>query len=389
VITFCGFITDITERENAAETLSLLAAIVESSNDAIIGKDLDGKIFSWNTGAESMFGFTAREAVGRKIDLIAPSDRLDEERRMLEHIRAGSTEHFNTVRLRKDGTLLHVSLTVSPIKDSDGKIIGASSISRDISDRIRAEEEIRALNSELEERVQRRTAELAASNKELEAFTYSVSHDLRAPLRHIDAFAQILEEEIKTNDLENAPKHIARIRNGVQNMGQLVDDLLNLSRIGRQEIAQEECNLNAIVEEVMADIRPEWEKRNIEWRVGELPTAQGDCGLIKQVFTNLISNSVKYTRPREKAVIEIGAQTVDSETAIFIRDNGVGFTMKYAPKLFGVFQRLHRTEDFEGTGVGLAIVQRIIQLHQGRIWAEAELDKGATFYFTLAGMGRV
>lgn len=389
VITFCGFITDITERKQAAEALSLLAAIVQSSDDAIIGKDLENRIVSWNTGAERMFGFAATEAVGRKMaELIIPADRLQEEIEMLKHISEGRIEHFETVRLKRDKMPFHVLLTVSPIKNSDGKIIGASSISRDISDRIRAEQEIRALNTELEERVLLRTSELAATNKELEAFTYSVSHDLRAPLRHIDGFAQILEEEVQADTDSRAQRYIGRIRNGVQNMGKLVDDLLNLSRAGRHEISREACDLNSIVEMVLAELKPELAQRNVEWRIEKLPPVPCDRGLIKQVFTNLISNAIKYTRPREKAVIQIGSEKINGDTAIFVRDNGVGFNMQYAHKLFGVFQRLHRTEDFEGTGVGLATVQRIIHLHHGRIWAQAELDKGATFYFTLEGMER-
>lgn len=382
-----GVTLDITESREAAEALSLLAAIVEFSDDAIIGKDLHGRVVSWNAGAERMFGYTAAEAIGREMDFIVPPNRMREETRMLERVRAGHSDHFETVRLRKDGKALHVSLSVSPIKDSDAQIVGVSSISRDISDRIHAEEEIRNLNAQLEERVMQRTAELAATNKELEAFTYSVSHDLRAPLRHIDAYAQMLQEEMPetTQDIKN---YVQRIRSGVQNMGKLVDDLLNLSRAGRQEISQETCDLNAIIDEVLSDLKSETANRNIEWRIAKLPTARCDPGLMKQVFTNLISNSIKYTRPREKAVIEIGIEKTDDQPAIFIRDNGVGFNMKYAHKLFGAFQRLHRTEEFEGTGVGLATVQRIIQLHQGKIWADAELDKGATFYFTLKGLNK-
>ncbi len=389
VITFCGFITDITERKEAAEALSLLAAIVESSDDAIVGKDLTGTIVSWNAGAERMFGYTIMEAIGQKVDFLIPPDRLEEERRTLNRIQSGRIEHYETVRQRKDGTIFFVSITLSPIKNVDGKIIGASASARDISDRIRAEEQIRALNTQLEERVLQRTAELAATNKELEAFTYTVSHDLRAPLRHIDAFAQMLEEDLHPNISDPGKRYLERIRNGVKNMGQLVDDLLNLSRVGRLEIIQRNIRLNVIVDEVLAELKPEFEARKIEWQVGELPCAECDPGLIKQVFTNLISNAIKYSRPRETAVIQIDKALVNGETAVFVRDNGVGFNMKYVNKLFGVFQRLHRTEDFEGTGVGLATVQRIVQLHGGRVWAEAKLDGGATFYFTLRGIRRV
>jgi signal transduction histidine kinase len=251
------------------------------------------------------------------------------------------------------------------------------------------EEQLRGLNVELEDRVTHRTAELAATNKELEAFAYSVSHDLRAPLRHIDAFAQILEDEIPKDPDAAARRYLNRIRLGVQNMGRLVDDLLKLSRVGRVELKFETVPLSPIVEEVLTELRPEMVKRDIEWHIAPLPSALIDPGLIKQVFANLISNAIKYTRPRAKAVIEIGLEPADGTTAIFVRDNGVGFNMKFSNKLFGVFQRLHRTEDFEGTGVGLATVQRIIRLHGGKIWANAELDKGATFHFTIKGIGAV
>jgi signal transduction histidine kinase len=245
--------------------------------------------------------------------------------------------------------------------------------------------EVRALNAGLESRVASRTAELAATNQELEAFAYSVSHDLRAPLRHIDAYAQILEEELDKNPAE-AQQYINRIRHGVQNTGRLVDDLLKLSRVGRVELKFETIPLNPVVEEVLAELKMEIENRSIDWRIAKLPRANVDPGLIKQVFANLISNAVKYTRPRARAMIEIGVEPANGGGAIFVRDNGVGFNMKYAHKLFGVFQRLHRMEEFEGTGVGLATVQRIVHLHGGKIWVDAELDKGATFHFTLKGI---
>jgi light-regulated signal transduction histidine kinase (bacteriophytochrome) len=249
-----------------------------------------------------------------------------------------------------------------------------------------ASAQVRALNGELERRVTLRTAELASANHELEAFTYSVSHDLRAPLRHVDAFAQILDEEYGASAPDQARHYLARIRKGAQNMGRLVDDLLNLSRVGRAGVKHESVDLNQLIAEVRVEMRPETDGRQIEWRVASLPPALGDAGLIKQVFANLISNAVKYTRPRQAAVIEIDREQVEGAPAIFIRDNGVGFDMKYAGKLFGVFQRLHREEEFEGTGVGLATVRRIVQLDGGRIWAQAELDKGATFHFTLNGL---
>ncbi len=230
----------------------------------------------------------------------------------------------------------------------------------------------------------RANAELAASVKELEAFTYSVSHDLRAPLRHISGFSRILTEEYGPNLPSDAQHHLQRIQDGTRRMGQLVDDLLNLARVGRRDLSLQVSGLKSLVDEVIAELEPECTGRQIEWRIADLPFVDCDPGLMKQVFQNLLSNAIKFTRPRSQAVIEVGRKDQDGTAVVFVRDNGVGFNMKYADKLFGVFQRLHRPEDFEGTGVGLATVQRIIQKHGGgRIWAEAELDKGATFYFTL------
>jgi K+-sensing histidine kinase KdpD len=258
-------------------------------------------------------------------------------------------------------------------------------LEREVLDRKRAEEEVRRLNADLEKRVQQRTAELVASNEELESFTYSVSHDLRAPLRHVDAYAQMLEEEFGSQLPPEARNFAGKIRQGSQNMRQLVDDLLNLSHIGKTELSRQKTALNPLVAEVVNELKPETANRHIQWEVGELPAAECDRGLMKQVFSNLIANSVKYTRPRPEAKIEVGQVRTNGETAVFVRDNGVGFNMKYVGKLFGVFQRLHRAEEFEGTGVGLATVARIVRKHGGRVWAEAELNKGATFYFTMNG----
>lgn len=239
------------------------------------------------------------------------------------------------------------------------------------------------LSEELEHRVQQRTAELEATNKELEAFTYSVSHDLRAPLRRIDGFANLLVEEHGVHLPDEAARYLTRVREGTRHMGQLVDDLLNLARVGRKELNLQVAGLSSIVERVAGVLKRETPDRVIEWKIQSLPFVECDPALIEVVFTNLLSNSVKYTRPRERAVIEVGAVQKNGQPVIFVRDNGVGFSMKYADKLFGVFQRLHRVEDFEGTGVGLATVQRILHKHGGTIWAEAALDKGACFYFTI------
>ncbi|HEX4646345.1 MAG TPA: ATP-binding protein [Verrucomicrobiae bacterium] len=261
-------------------------------------------------------------------------------------------------------------------------------LQQEIMERQRAEEQVRRLNAELEKRVEQRTAELVAANEELESFTYSVSHDLRAPLRHIDGFAQLLQEDFGPSLPPEGREFTAKIRSGTRNMGQLVDDLLNLSRIGKHEIHREQAALNPEVEAAMAEVVSEAAGRRIEWKTGTLPAADCDPGLVKQIFINLLSNAIKYTRPRAEARIEVGHVDANGETAFFVRDNGVGFNMKYVGKLFGVFQRLHRAEEFEGTGVGLATVARIVRRHGGRIWVEAEEGKGAAFFFTLAPPSR-
>ena len=227
------------------------------------------------------------------------------------------------------------------------------------------------------------------ANKELETFTYSVSHDLRAPLRHISGFSKLLNEEYGHTLPAEAQHHLQRIQEGTKRMGLLVDDLLNLARVGRRDLSVRVVALKSIVEEVIAELEPDCKGRQVEWKIGDLPSVEGDSGLIRQIFQNLLSNSLKFSRLRSQAIIEVGEKRQDEVSVLFVRDNGVGFNMKYADKLFGVFQRFHHLEDFEGTGVGLAIVQRIVQKHGGDIWAEAELDKGATFYFTLRVSGKI
>ena len=230
---------------------------------------------------------------------------------------------------------------------------------------------------------QRRSC-LEATNKELQAFTYSVAHDLRAPLRHIQGFSDALLQDCGSQLDAAAAGYLSQIVESTKHMGCLISDLLNLAHVGRQELSIQVTSLNSLVQEVLRDLKRETAARNIHWQIEDLPFVDCDPGLMKQVFYNLLSNAVKYTRPRDPAVIVAGHMQVDGKPVIFVRDNGVGFNMKYADKLFGVFQRLHRREDFEGTGVGLATVQRIVHKHGGEIWAEAVIDKGAAFFFTLA-----
>jgi PAS domain S-box-containing protein len=630
--------TEITERKQAEATGARLAAIVNSSDDAIIGKNLDGIVTSWNAGAEQIFGYRAEEMIGQPILRLIPADRQAEEAHILACVRRGdSVRHLDTVRVRKDGRLIDVSITTSAIKNAAGEITGASKIARDISERIRAlrklqqseaefrtlaeampqivwatgadggniyfnqrwldytglsleeslgdgwnkpfhpedrqrawdawqravaqagnyslecrlrradgvyrwwwimgaplrdtegrilkwfgtcsditerkqmeaelheseerfrtmansmsqlawiaradgfifwynqrwyeytgsrpgemegwdwqsvhdplklpdvmakwraaiasgepfemefplrgadgkfrnfltrgqplkdssgrveqwfgtntdvdelkqaEEKVRRLNIGLEQRVAERTAQLEAANQELEAFAYSVSHDLRAPLRAVTGFAAIVMEDFSPQ-LPEAGKHcLQRIQKGGERMGQLIDDLLAFSRLNRQSVKPQTLDMGRLVQSALEELKPQQEGREFDFQLGDLPACHGDPALLKQVWLNLLSNAIKYTKGRTPAIIEIGCRPERGELVYFVRDNGAGFDMQFAHKLFGAFQRLHRFDEFEGTGIGLANVQRIIHRHGGRVWAQAALNQGATFHFTLSG----
>ena len=343
---------DITERKRAQEAAAWITAIVDSSFDAIVGKDMNGIVTSWNAGAERMFGYTATEMLGRSITLIIPPEHQKEEDDILAKIRCGETvEHFETIRRRKDGGLIDVSVTVSPIKDGDGRIIGASKVVRDITERKDAERdlserdaEIYKLNLELEERVLERTAQLDAANKELEAFSYSVSHDLRAPLRAVDGFSQAVLEDYGEALPEQGRVYLRTIREGAQKMGMLIDDLLKFSRLSREAVSKQKINTTELVGEVLNQLNREWGDRQVDLHIGELPDCWGDQALLRQVWVNLLSNAFKYTRKREVTVVEIGCQRTPEDDIFYVKDNGIGFSMSYVSKLFGVFQRLHRAE---------------------------------------------
>jgi light-regulated signal transduction histidine kinase (bacteriophytochrome) len=253
----------------------------------------------------------------------------------------------------------------------------------DVTERRAAERGVQRLNAELEQRVKDRTAQLEVANKELESFSYSVSHDLRAPLRAIDGFAGILEEDYTARLDGEGRRVVGVIRGEAKRMGQLIDDLLAFSRMSRQQVEAAQIDMMALAQAVFGEQAAQAPGRQLRFKVQPLPPARGDRAMLRQALANLFSNAIKYTRPRAVAEIEIGGRTEGEENIYYVKDNGVGFDMKYAGKLFGVFQRLHNEEEFEGTGVGLALVQRVIHRHGGRVWAEAKLNEGSTLYFTL------
>jgi PAS domain S-box-containing protein len=382
---------ELMRSRQALETQALmLRSVLDSMSEGLVVADEQGKFIVWNPAAKKIVGlgpadigsdeWTAHYGVFLP-DTVTPFPT--EQNPLLRAIQGEicTAEMFLRNAQLAQGAWIEAS--AGPLRDQSGNIRGGVVAFRDITQKKADDREIRKLNDELEIRVMERTAQLEVANKELEAFSYSVSHDLRAPLRHIGGFSKMLVEEFGATLDPGAQHYLERIQAGTQKMGQLVDELLNLARVGRHAINRQPTRLNPIVEEVVAMLEPESEGRQVRWEIGDLPLTECDPILVKQIFQNLITNALKFTRTRTPAVIEITHKKEEGQTVFVIRDNGIGFNMKYVDKLFGVFQRLHRPEDFEGTGIGLATVQRIVQKHGGQVRAEGEVDKGAVFYFTL------
>ncbi len=376
---------EIAERKRAKKDRDRLVAILEASTDYIGMADPQGNNLWNNAQLRSLMNlFPDVDYSSLRIPNYHPQWALEIiENQGIPAAIQNDTWLGETALLASEGREIPVSQMIIAHKAADGNLEYLSTVMRDISDLKAVEAEVRKLNAELEERVIQRTAQLEAANKALESFSYSVSHDLRAPLRAIDGFSRIIQEDYSEKLDAEANRYLKIVRDNAKRMGELIDDLLNLSRLDRKEISKQTVFINDLIQQVLSDLTPEWSGRQIEFAIADLPICEADLSLLTQVWINLLSNAIKYTRYKPVAHIEVGYEVIDGEGVYLIRDNGSGFDMQYADNLFGVFQRLHREQEFEGTGIGLAIVQRIIQRHGGRIWTQAAVDQGATFYFTL------
>ena len=352
-----------------------------SGLDVVFLVDAEGNVSSWNADAERGTGWRADEILGQSFArFFTAEDRaVGKPERQLAIAAETGTWRGEESRIRKDGTEFVAELTLTALRDAGGRLVGFASVARDITDRRRDEQAIAALNAELE----RRVAELAAANAELEAFSYSVSHDLRGPLRAIDGFSKILMEQYRGQLDQQAQHYLARVRAGSQRMGHLIDDLLSLARINRAEMHRSDVDLAQVARDTIEELRRHDPTRTVDVVIAERVPAKGDARLLRAALDNLLANAWKFTSKSAAPRIELGCERSDEETKYFVRDNGAGFDMAYVHKLFAPFQRLHEQSDFEGTGIGLATVQRIITRHGGRIWAEAAVGRGATFWFTL------
>jgi PAS domain S-box-containing protein len=384
---FAAIFEDITERKRAEEELRAserkFRKTVETLDEGYYSVSLDGILLDHNPAYCLLQGYDADADLRGQLSSDVWRDPADREAYVAQ-LQANGAVHNYVARTRaRDGADQVLLMNAHLVRDERGEVTRIDGSSVDFTAHREAADRIERLNAELEQRVRERTAELDAANKELEAFAYTVSHDLRAPLRHISGFSSLLTRRAGDSLDEKGRHYVDTISSSVREMGVLIDDLLQFSRTGRAELQIELVDMNAALAEALAPLQHETDGRIIDWSIGTLPSVMGDHALLRQVWANLLGNAVKYTRGRTPAHIEVRADSVDGEVVFFVRDNGVGFDMQYAHKLFGVFQRLHSASEFEGTGIGLANVQRIVTRLGGRVWAEAEVERGAIFFFSL------
>jgi PAS domain S-box-containing protein len=372
------------------EATRRLAAIVDSSDDAIVSKDLNGIIMSWNPGAERIFGYRAEEAIGQPITLIIPPERRAEEEEVLARLRRGErTHHFETVRWTKQGRLIDISLTVSPLRNADGIVVGASKIARDITERRRAEADLKRLNETLEERVTERTRQLAEINAELDAFGYTVSHDLRAPLRAMDGFAKALAATYSDKLDARGHDFLRRIIGAAERMDQLIQDLLAYSRLSRDELRLQPVSLGDVVREALRDLEADIRQRAASITVADpLGAVLAHRETLRQVIANLVSNALKFVAPDVAPRVRIESDARGDRRRLWIRDNGIGIDARYHANIFRVFERLHGIETYPGTGIGLAIVRRGTERMDGRVGVESTPGEGTSFWIELPVSGR-
>ena len=365
ILKWIGTCTDIEEKKREAAAFAARAAIVEAADDAIIGEDLEGNIVAWNGGARRLYGYSAEEAVGRSEAMLIPHDLPDELPHILNSIRRGETlEHYETVRVRKDGKRLDVSFTLSPIKDGQGKITGIAGIARDITEAKQSE------------------AELRRSNAELEQFAYVASHDLQEPLRAMAGTVQLLQQSYQGQLDADADEIIAHAVAAATRMQTLINDLLAFSRLSRHGKTFTSTDCVAVLADVETILEVAIAESGAVITHDDLPVVMGDASQLRQLLQNLLSNAIKF-RGEDPLQIHVGARR-DQNTWLFsVRDNGMGIEEQYFERIFVLFQRLHTRDEYPGTGIGLAVCQKIVERHGGRIWLESEMGRGTTFHFTI------